>query len=232
MKLTDAWNASFGRGENHLFWPAEELVRFAARHIRRRTSDGWTNHVAFEPPPRALDLGCGLGRHVVFLDELGCEAWGLDHSTTAIEQGRSWLAQRGSPHLSERLVVGDATTMPWPDGHFHFVVSHGVLDSMPSSAATSAMEECHRLLCTDGLAYIDLVSGDDGQHGREFDGETIVSSGHEAGTIQRYFNWSAIERLVADRFCIVEAMHVLRADVLRPGAAARWHLVLRRMQRE
>jgi SAM-dependent methyltransferase len=232
MNLIDAWDASYGRGENHLFWPAEELVRFAARHVRRRTVEGWQDRISFDPPPRALDLGCGLGRHVAFLDELGCEAWGIDHSATAVEQGRGWLARRGSQHLSERLVVGDAGAMPWPDGHFRVVVSHGVLDSMPSSVAAAAISECHRLLSAEGLAYIDLVSGDDGQHGREFAGELTVPSGHEAGTIQRYFNWSAIERLLAGRFQIIDATHVLRADALRPGAAARWHLVLRRSPRE
>lgn len=228
MNDLEAWDASYERGENHLFWPAEELVRFLSQRVRRRTLEGWFDRIPFEPPPRALDLGCGIGRHVALLDEIGCEAWGLDHSEQAISQGKSWFSgQQGKAHLARRLVPGDARRMPWSDGHFHLIVSHGVLDSMPLQIAVSAVAECHRLLAPGGLMYLDLVSGDDGSHGREFSGEVRVPSGHEAGTTQLYFNWSSIEQILTARFEVLDALHVVRANILRPGAAARWHLTLR-----
>jgi SAM-dependent methyltransferase len=228
VSLTDAWDASYARGENHLFWPHEEIVRFAAMRVRRRRVDGWDDRLPFIPPPRALDLGCGIGRHVAFLDQLGCEAWGIDHSATAVAQGRRWLEGSGQARLAPRLVQGDATAMPWPDGHFAVIVSHGVLDSMPLATAEAAFADAARVLAPGGLMYADVVSGDDGTHGREFAGEVTVPTGHEAGTIQLYFNWALVERCLGGRFEVLDAVHVLRARALATGAAARWHLHLRR----
>jgi len=228
VSLTDAWDASYARGENHLFWPHEEIVRFAAQRVRRRRLDGWDDRIPFSPVPRALDLGCGVGRHVEFLDQLGCEAWGIDHSATAVAQGQRWLTANGHAAIAPRLVQGDATAMPWADAHFAVVVSHGVLDSMPLATASAAFAETARVLAPGGLMYVDLVSGDDGQHGREFSGEVTVADGHESGTIQLYFNWPLIERCLGGRFDILDAVHVLRARAFAPGAAARWHLHLRR----
>lgn len=229
MSLKDTWDASYGRGENHLFWPHEEIIRFAAQHVRQRTLDGWRDRRSFASPPRALDLGCGIGRHVVFLDDLGCEAWGLDHSPTAIAQGRRWLDASGRGRLGARLKEGDATRLPWPDAAFELVVSHGVLDSMPLAVARSAFAEAARVLVPGGLMYVDLVSADDGAHGREFYGEVVVPSGHEAGTVQLYFNWALIDSCLAGRFEILDAVHIVRAKALVPGAAARWHLHLKRL---
>jgi cyclopropane fatty-acyl-phospholipid synthase-like methyltransferase len=45
-----------------------------------------------------LDLGCGTGRHVVFLAHHGLSVSGLDNSPQGIEATRQWLAAEGLPH--------------------------------------------------------------------------------------------------------------------------------------
>ena len=53
-----------------------------------------------------------------------------------------------------------------------------------------------------GLFYCDLISGDDSRHAREFSGEELITTDHENGTVQHYFNFTEIERLIAGLFMI------------------------------
>ena len=43
------------------------------------------------PPFRILNLGCGTGRHLIFLEELGNQAHGLEISLTGLTFSRDWL---------------------------------------------------------------------------------------------------------------------------------------------
>ena len=159
-----AWDASYDRLENHLFWPAEEIVRFMSRFVRRRVAPhAFTDVMQFPDgtgdPPRLLDLGCGIGRHMVFAHEVGLDPFGIDLSRSAIDKARAWLAEL-SPRLAEQAVVGDVRDLSWADGCFSVVVSHGVLDSMPFEVARGASREVKRVLAPGGYFYCDVVASD------------------------------------------------------------------------
>ena len=40
---------------------------------------------------RVLDLGCGTGRHLIYLSKKGFEVFGLDASPKALEISEKWL---------------------------------------------------------------------------------------------------------------------------------------------
>jgi SAM-dependent methyltransferase len=209
-----AWDQSYARLENHLFWPHEEVVRFVSRYVRRRVGPAEFVDVlpGLAERPRLLDLGCGLGRHVAFADEIGLEGYGIDLSEVAIKRGRAWLG-------TDRLVAGDARALPWEDAFFSVAVSHGVLDSMPFTVARDAVAEVHRVLGPGGLFYADLVAGGDAE-------EVVVAEGHEAGTVQSYFDEARLGDLFADRFTTLDRVLVTHE---RPTSrSSRWHVVLRR----
>jgi ubiquinone/menaquinone biosynthesis C-methylase UbiE len=224
-----AWDDSFARKENFLFHPNEEVIRFASRHLRKQTGLREFREVSsLDGPVRLLDLGCGIGRHVVFAHQMGLEAYGIDLSEVAIRTARQWATEIGAAALEARLVQGDLRRLPWADRFFPYVVSHGVLDSMPFALAQEAMQEVARVMSVGGLFYCDLISGDDAAHAREYAGEEVVSTSHEAGTVQSYFNYSKITQLVRDRFEVLEASLIRRENVLSGHYHARYHLVLKR----
>ncbi len=222
------WDASYARRENHVFYPHEEVIRFVSRYVCRQV--GWKEWEWRLPPGprRGLAIGCGIGRHVFYMEACGLEAWGIDLSSEAVAVARQEAEARQLAEQATRFIAGSATEMPFPDGHFQVAVSHGVLDSMPFSTAREVMGEAHRVLAAGGLFYLDLVSGDDGTHGREFAGEEVVGAAHEQGTIQSYFNFSRIESLIAPWFTIREAQLIHRRNLLEPACTARYHLVLTR----
>lgn len=92
---------------------------------------------------RVLDLGCGHGRHVVMLAEQGYEVSGIDISDVAIGVARDWVAQMG---LRADLRTGTATTLPYGEGVFDLVISHGVLDHIYYEESQQAVREIHRVL--------------------------------------------------------------------------------------
>jgi SAM-dependent methyltransferase len=222
-----AWDASYARHENHLFWPTEEIVRFVSRRVRRRVGPASFSDVlpGLADAPRLLDLGCGLGRHVAFAHEIGLEGYGIDLSETAIAAGRAWMATLGDG-LADRLVAGDATALPWEDGFFSVVVSHGVLDSMPFAVARAAMEESARVLRPGGLAYFDVIAFDDRHAGA---GELEVADGFEAGTVQSYFDEERLAQLAGEQFEFLDKTLVTHDDRLAGSRSGRWHVGVRRV---
>ena len=224
---TDAWNRSYQQGDNFVFYPHEEVVRFVSRHIRKRTGlDRFEDQRSFTHTPRGLDLGCGIGRHIRFMDDLRLEAYGIDLSRVAIEEARNICAAEGREHLLGHLHVGSITDMPYENASFDFIVSHGVLDSMPFSAARQAMEEARRTLHQDGLFYLDLISGDDSSHYPEFAGEKRITGPFEQDTIQSWFNFGRILELIGDCFTLKECTLIRHTNQIGHGWHGRYHLVL------
>ena len=84
------WEKSYQRGENFIFFPKEEIVKFVNRFIRKKI--GITEYRDFysnECFLNALDYGCGIGRNTIFLKELGFESVGIDISDISIENAIS-----------------------------------------------------------------------------------------------------------------------------------------------
>ncbi|RPI77891.1 MAG: class I SAM-dependent methyltransferase [Desulfobacteraceae bacterium] len=223
------WEESYHNRDNFLFYPHEEVIRFVSRHIRKRIGlNEFRDAVCCKQLPKVLDLGCGIGRHVIYCHEMGLEAYGIDLSQYAVRTAVQWAEERGMNEPESRIVQGDVRKLSWGTAFFDFVLSHGVLDSMYFNVACEACQEVGRVLKSRGLFYCDLVAGDDSAHAREYSGEEIVATAHEQGTIQSYFNFSKINGLVGGLFSVEEAFLVRRENILQGGFSSRYHLVLRR----
>ncbi len=224
------WENSYSRRDNYLFHPHEEVIRFISKYVRKRVGiTDFKDVMQSLGAHRVLDLGCGIGRHVMYCHDMGLDAYGVDLSETAIRDAIEWANTRGSKELTSKLFQSDACHLPWGNDFFQLAVSHGVLDSMPFELARAISVELCRVMQPGALFYCDLVSGDDSKHSREYSGEELVSSTHEEGTIQLYFNFSYIKSLFDGLFDILECNLIRREDVISGGYTARYHLVLQRI---
>jgi len=66
---------------------------------------------------RVLDVGCGVGRHLLWLQEHGIEAVGIDHSPGAVAVAR----QRGC----REVYLGAVADLDFPDDHFDAAIMFG-----------------------------------------------------------------------------------------------------------
>lgn len=100
---------------------------------------------------RVLEIGCGCGSEAERFARAGARYTAVDLTNAAvgITQRRFQLAS-----LSGSFTQGDAENLPFADGSFDLVYSHGVLHHTPDTPRT--IREVHRVLAPGGRAMIML----------------------------------------------------------------------------
>lgn len=118
---------------------------------------------------RVLEVGCGNGKTLSALREMGCEVVGMDFSEEAIKQ-----CARLVPGIDVRQ--GDLLDMPFEDGSFDIVVMSHVLEHVLPEDMDRAVSEVGRVLVPGGLAYVRVFSMADmrSEKGERIDGCTMV----------------------------------------------------------
>ena len=99
---------------------------------------------------RVLDAGCGGGGTVLSLAEESRFAVGLDIEPRFEQAGTRLGAEKAIRNAS--FLRGDAATLPFRDGCFDLVLSHSVIEHLPS--AVGYLRECHRVLRPGGFLYL------------------------------------------------------------------------------
>lgn len=220
------WDAAYNRGGNICFYPDVEIVRFINRFIRKRHGvnefEDLTPLLSADSAAFAsLDLGCGIGRHVKFLDEFGLNPYGIDLSGTAVSMGKEWMLSMNRPDLSEKMYVASVAELPFEDDFFGLCVSSGVLDSMPRRIAVQGLKEVKRVLKRDALMYLNLILSSEKQ-----DADELVQEGYEEGTIQSYFTVETIKKFLSE-FEIVDFKIITLTDDAFREKNKRAHIVVR-----
>ena len=99
-----------------------------------------------QPGERVLDLGCGAGRFVKALQELGADAVGVEIAEGALERAR-----RNVPGADLRLVEPDGS-FPLGHGEVDLVWCSEVLEHVADT--TSFLTEARRVLRRDGRLLV------------------------------------------------------------------------------
>jgi len=103
---------------------------------------------------KLLDVGCGMGRHALALDELGYRVSGIDLSLPLLEQARKHDAN-GRVDWKQ----GDMRSLPYADGSFGATVnlftSFGYFDEKDNARV---LRELRRVLRPGGAFVIDFLN--------------------------------------------------------------------------
>ena len=116
-----------------------------------------------EGASRVLDLGCGLGRHLLLLAAEGFETYGSDVSPTAVETCRRRLKEAS---LSATVTRTDMTAIPQPDSFFDAVIAWNVLYHATTEKILSTMRGVRDTLRDGGFFLATFISTADGQYAR------------------------------------------------------------------
>jgi ubiquinone/menaquinone biosynthesis C-methylase UbiE len=127
-------------------WPSEEVVAFVESN-RAMLIGG-----------KVLDIGCGAGRHAIYMARRGIEAYGLDLSPVAIDHARRWAA---AENLNVRFLLGDFHRLPYASGMFAAVVAWESLFFGETTSVRAAIGEVFRVLKRDGSFFLMLKSKED-----------------------------------------------------------------------
>lgn len=194
-KFEAQWDDTWSLVEVQPWYPDEQVVRFFARYVARRSGFGAGEvRYATSTRPVGLDLGCGKGRHVITMADLGIEARGVDLSQVAVDFARQWLASR---KLQGEVKQGSIDAIPHNDGAFDFVICHGVLDHMVNDVRRRGLNEVYRVLKSNGLFFFSVISREDSAYGlgQLIEEDTwILADGFEKNIPQAFFSQERIAR--------------------------------------
>ncbi len=201
-----AWERVYAKGE-YLQQPIHpELVE-----VIKRFESQAVKHV--------LDLGCGSGRHTVFLAKHGFEVFGLDIAPSGLSATLQLLAEAG---LTAQVVLSDIQRLPYEDDFFDAIISVQVIHHNRLRDIEATVAEMWRVLKPHGLVWVTVPVPDNhpSKRGQEIEPGTFVpSEGCEKGLPHHLFTKAELQTLfhqfyVFDLHVIQDWQYSLMAEKL------------------
>lgn len=150
-----------------------------------------------------LDVGCGRGRHVVYLSRSGFTVYGCDLSPVALETAAARAHQAG---VAAGLQVSDLTRLPYADNLFAAALCVHVLPYQRKADIDKSVHELWRVVRPGGWLYFDLLACEDAEYGcgQKLEEHTFLdsddvpvhfSSRQEVDELLNGFSWERMTRL-------------------------------------
>jgi len=106
-----------------------------------------------------LDLGCGVGRHSVYLATRGFDVVGVDASRNALMMAKAW--SKAEVGVDVKLLRASMTDLPFVGGCFEAVVSVSVVHHAVKDDVERTVGEIYRVLKDRGIFLANLLSIED-----------------------------------------------------------------------
>jgi SAM-dependent methyltransferase len=172
----------------------------AEQPLDRAMIGAFAEYVRAVGEPDVLDAGCGTGRLIGPLRELGLVVTGVDLSPGMLEVARS-------VHPDVELAAADLRRMPFPDGRFAGVVAwYSLINCAPSDLAL-ALAEIARILRPGGYLLTGFQSG----VGSRLQSDTY-SQGHERELHLRTAEGMAAALAAAGLTVVAQASRAMQPD--------------------
>ncbi|MFX0048308.1 MAG: class I SAM-dependent methyltransferase [Candidatus Hermodarchaeota archaeon] len=147
---------------------------------------------------RILDLGCGSGRHLLFLLKKGFEVYGLDGSPIGLEITKNWLTEENL--TSELTCQKIEEKFPYVEGFFDAIISIQVIHHNLIKDIMCTVNEINRILKTKGLIFITFPILQNfyvkKQNMKKVEKRTYIPlTGQEKGLPHHFFTISEIKRV-------------------------------------
>jgi len=139
------WNSHYKKNKSVLSYPDENLVRLLAREVKNSER---VNKL------KAIDIGCGSGRHMALLEDSGiAEIYGSDYSLNALNICRD----AGYP-----LVINcDNKALPFMKNTFDITVAWGSLHYSSKGDMRLMLDEVKRIMKQGGSLFATLRRDND-----------------------------------------------------------------------
>lgn len=152
--------------------------------------------------PRALDVGCGIGRHVSFLASKGIDTYGFDISRKAIAQAEKLTKKAG---LNVHLSVGDMfQPFPFKSGFFDAVLGTRSIHHGYAKQVRRTIGEMERVTREGGYIFVQVPRWSKGRRvlnpgvSKVEPTTTISSRGDEAGIPHHAFTRERLLRIFSN----------------------------------
>jgi SAM-dependent methyltransferase len=139
-----AWDNAWATAEGRAAWLAPET---AVRQVAELLAEHGARDV--------LDIGCGVGRHALFLAQQGFSVTAIDLSPAGLDFVRESAAAAG---VEIALRAGAFDELPFPDASFDYALAWNVIYHGDATALERSIAEVWRVLRPGGLFQATLLS--------------------------------------------------------------------------
>lgn len=222
MSITKAWDWS-KNSDGYWLIPSMESAFLAERW----QSEGFADF---------LDLGCGLGRHSVYMARKGFHVASVDLSDYGVHYLNDWAAKEGLPI---QTAVCDMLNLPFEDCRFDCMIAYNVIYHTDTAGFLKAVDEIRRVLKPGGEVFLTLLSKNTwsfqraGQY-KKIDGNTLLRDEDETEKNVPHFyadikDIKDIKRFFADWTFASQPKEWCECNIERPEYYSKhWALLLRK----
>lgn len=185
------------------------------------------NELPKQPNLPVLDLGCGVGRHALYLASEGFDVSACDASPQGVAVTAEEASKRG---LTVDVSETRMTDLPYETGQFAYVLSWNVIYHGDPTVVRQAVSEIHRVLRPGGLYQGTMISkrNESYKQGREIAPNTFIQEegGIDGDKTHPHFYCNARE--VVDLFEDFDLISLVDRDQRGPGSK-HWHILAERV---
>ena len=208
--FSSAWNYFYEKGDNYLKSSSEGIIK----SLYATASSQIT--LPEEEQLSILDFGCGDGKNIEIFDFNKHFVLGYDISTIAIKKAsdsypKCYFTTNKDEYLARK---------------YHIVVADSCLDSMPWLDAVSSVTDIYGSLHTNGLFVLSLIESDSNKSQCDHNNSILIDNDFKKNTMQTYFDWVRIERLLLPMFDIISADNLKYTDS-NGDLVTRWYISCR-----
>lgn len=135
--------AELAKQWGHDYWDGDRRINYGGyKYMEGRwekVAKAMADYYRIKPGDKILDVGCGKGFLMFDWTKVvpGVEIYGIDISTYAIDNIKE--------EMKDRVRVGNAISLPWPDQHFNLVYSLNTLHNLHNYELDPALREIERV---------------------------------------------------------------------------------------
>lgn len=146
---------------------------------------------------KVLDIGCGYGKHSLYLAENGFDVTSIDPNVKVLEWLKEYIEKKSINNIS--VMRGDINRLSLEDSSFDAVICTSVLHHQCLKQIQNSISEIQRVLRQGGSFLFDILSIEDHSfgHGQEIEPNTFVGSREgEEDIPHHYTDIEELERLL------------------------------------
>ena len=216
MSFSSEWNQQYQNNQHLSVWPWSTLVSLCLKYTDLKTK-----------PLRVLELGCGAGANIPFIQTYTSQYYAVEGSSNITDK-----LHKKFPQLAKNIVIGDFSKEIPFEGLFDLVLDRGAITHNNTDGVKDSLKLARDKLKIGGkLVITDWFSTESDQYkfGNPVD-DDLTRTNFTSGPFQglgkvHFFDKKHIDELITE-FNLIYLQHTIHDSLLEKTRSAAWNLIL------